>query len=171
MKLVSMSLALFFGAVLAITTDAAPGGLKKDGESASVHRSLDSVAELAAAEAMCTTLETFDGLGRGENKKGLDWTHCDGNNNSPNEDLCPTNDAVAAICSAKNPLLNPAVKKNWCIPSFAILDNDDRRADCVLWCTNYVSAARGDCCDMDCTSIGPEEPAGPAGPEGPEGPD
>jgi hypothetical protein len=143
MKPLSMSLALFLGAVMAITTDAA------------VHRTLDY-----AAEAMCNTLEMFDGLGRGENNKptadgfpGLDWTHCDGNN-SPNEDLCPTEDAVTAICSAKNPLKNPAVKKNWCIPTFAIIDDDDRRADCVKWCTNYVSAARGDCCDIsiDCSS-------------------
>ena len=150
MKLLSMSLALFFGAVLAITTDAAPGGLKKDGESSSVHRSLDAAAD---AEAMCTSLETFDGLGRGENNRpadagfpGLDWSHCGGGNN-----LCPTEDAVAAICSAKEPLENPAVKKNWCIPSFAIIEDVGRRTDCVKWCTNYVSVARGDCCNIDCT--------------------
>jgi hypothetical protein len=40
MKVVSTSLALFLGAVLATTIAAAPGGLKKDGESASLHRSL-----------------------------------------------------------------------------------------------------------------------------------
>jgi hypothetical protein len=151
MKLLSMSLALFFGAVLAITTDAAPSGLKKDGESASVHRSLLPLPDLTAAEVMCETLETFEGLGRGvnniRNKDGLDWSHCGGT-----EDLCPTEDAVEAICLAKSPLLNPAVKKNWCIPTFASIGDEDRRTDCVKWCTNYVSAARGDCCDIssDC---------------------
>jgi hypothetical protein len=55
MKLISTSLALFLGAVLATTTDAAPVGLKKDGESASLHRSLqlDDSEAAAAAECMC----------------------------------------------------------------------------------------------------------------------
>jgi hypothetical protein len=98
---------------------------------------------LPTAEAKCDKLKKFDALGRGKNNlsakegfPGLDWTHCDGKD-SPNKDLCPTEDAVAAICLAKKPLKGPAVAKNWCIPSFAIIDDVKRRTDCVNWCTNY----------------------------------
>jgi hypothetical protein len=65
MKLLSTSLALFLGAVLATITDAAPGGLKKNDESASLHRSLqlDDSEAAAAAECMCirsrATLENY----------------------------------------------------------------------------------------------------------------
>jgi hypothetical protein len=49
---------------------------------------------------------------------------------------------LRAICSAKKPLAHPAVKKNWCIPSFAI-DNDACCADCqVVQLTMWVLPVR-----------------------------
>jgi hypothetical protein len=151
MKFLSMSLALFLGAALAATTDAAPAGLKKGGESASLHRFLE---DIETAELMCKILETFDNLGRKQNARdgfpGLDWSPLCDDFQPLDEFLCPTEDAVAAICSAKNPDKNPAVQNNWCLPFFAFIDGDERRGDCIKFCTNYVSTARGGCCDIDC---------------------
>jgi hypothetical protein len=152
MKLLSMPLALFLGVVLTTTTDAAPVGLKTDGESASFHRSLQVDGE--TADLLCKILETFDNLGRKQNARdsfpGLDWSPLCDDFQPLDEFLCPTEDAVAAICSAKNPDKNPAVQQNWCLPFFGIIAGDERRGDCIKFCTNYVSTARGGCCDIDC---------------------
>jgi hypothetical protein len=69
MKLLSMSLAILCGTALATTTDAAIGGSKENGESASFHRSLssDDSEATVAAEHMCKTFETFDNMGHEEN--------------------------------------------------------------------------------------------------------
>jgi hypothetical protein len=152
MKLHSMSLGLFFGAVLTATTNAAPVGLQRHGELPSRHRSMEVDGE--TAEFMCKILETFDNLGRKQNARdgfpGLDWSPLCDDFQPLDEFLCPTEDAVAAICSAKNPDKNPAVKKNWCLPFFEVITGDERRGDCVKFCTNYVSTDRGGCCDIDC---------------------
>jgi uncharacterized surface protein with fasciclin (FAS1) repeats len=151
MKLHFMSLAL-----LAIATDAAPGGFKKDGESASLHRSLelDDSEAAVAAEDMCKSLETFDNMGRGENNDnivaGLSWIPLCDDFEPLNDSLCPTENAVAAICSAEKPYENPAVRKNWCHPLFELIEDSDRYDSCMTFCTNYVSAARGGCCDFRC---------------------
>jgi hypothetical protein len=77
---------------------------------------------------------------------GLNWAPlCD--DFDPLDDyLCPGEEEVADICLAKLPLENPAVRNNWCIPVFGAIEDLDRRTDCIKFCTNYVSAARGDCC-------------------------
>jgi hypothetical protein len=148
MKLLSMSLALFFSAGM----DAAPVGLKKGVESASLHRSLGGIE--TTAELMCKILETFDNLGRKQNARdgfpGLDWSPLCDDFQPLDAFLCPTDDAVSLICSAKNPDKNPAVRENWCRPVFAFIDGDERRGDCIKFCTNYVSNARGGCCDIGC---------------------
>jgi hypothetical protein len=161
MKLLSMSLALFLGAVFATTTDAAPGGLKKDDESASLHRILnyDDIEAAETAELMCKILETFDNLGRKQNARdgfpGLDWSPLCDDFEPLDGFLCPTEVAVVAICSAKKPYENPAVKKNWCHPLFRMIEDSDsdRYGDCMKFCTKYVSAARGGCCAIDCTGV------------------
>jgi hypothetical protein len=120
MKLLSMSLAIFCDTALATTTDTAPGGLKKDGESASLHRSLssdDSEANVTAKH-MCKIFETFDNMGREENNDisipGLSWSPLRDDFDPRDDFLCPTEDVVAAICSAQKLYENPAVQKSWC---------------------------------------------------------
>jgi hypothetical protein len=112
-----VSLALFLGAVLATTTDAYYIGLKKDGESVSLHRSLEVDSETTEL------LRKFDNLGRGENN----FRDKHGFPDEPLEDfLCPT---VAAICSAKNPDLNPTIKKNRCISFLGTIEEYGLRGE------------------------------------------
>jgi hypothetical protein len=154
MQLLSMYLALLFGTILA-TTVAARGGLKKDHidlvdlRPSPVHELEGHVGSSSSSELTCNILEAFDNMGRDENNAaggGLDWsTLCD--DFEPLEELlCPL--AFDTICSENKPFGNPAAKKNWCTPIFADIGNALRRAECIRFCTNYVSAARGDCCGI-----------------------
>jgi hypothetical protein len=155
MQLLSMYLALFLATILA-TTDAVARGSKntvaaRDEDLVDPRpsfRELGFFIEDSFAELTCKMLETFDNMGRDENKfgVGLNWAPlCD--DFDPLDDyLCPGEEEVADICLAKLPLENPAVRKNWCIPVFGAIEDLDRRTDCIKFCTNYVSAARGDCC-------------------------
>jgi hypothetical protein len=179
MKLLSMSLALFLGTIL-VTTDAAPRGLNKDDNSVSLGRFLMGMGNKDSggktddktgaeddktddcegldysffAESTCSMLESFENMGSDENRITVDgrqsWSQLCDDFEPINEFVCPTEDAVAAICSAKFPDENPAVQKNWCIPAFEMLEDEERRDDCIKFCTDYVSAARGGCCDIDC---------------------
>ena len=99
----------------------------------------------------CHILYSQNNLRAKDGFPGLTWSPlCD--EFDPLDDfLCPTEDAVGAICSANKPYENPAVLKNYCIPTFSILESD-RGDECIMFCANYVSAARGGCCDIDCTS-------------------
>jgi hypothetical protein len=113
-----------------------------------------------SAEFTCNILETFDNLGPIEKNNiaggGLDWSPpCDAFE-LWDKYLCPQEEELKAIRSAKFPLKNPAVKKNWCIPIYGEMEDAERRDDCIKFCTNFVSAARGDCCGVEeCTSAPP----------------
>jgi hypothetical protein len=157
MQLLSMYLSLFFGTILA-TTDAAVRGSKNTGaprdedlvDPRPSSRALGYMIEDSFAELTCNMLETFDNMGRDENniriKDGLVWDPLCDDFEPLDGYLCPGEEEVADICSAKFPLENPAVIKNWCIPVFGAIEDLDRRADCIKFCAIYVSAARGDCC-------------------------
>jgi hypothetical protein len=98
----------------------------------------------------CNILETFDNLGRNGNGHRPEWSAlCDGHNPSA-APLCPFPDNVAGICSEKKPYENPAAKEWWCMPLYGVIEDVDRRNDCIKYCTNYVSEARGGCCNIDC---------------------
>jgi hypothetical protein len=148
MQLLPMYLALFLGTILA-TSEAS-----RDHEDLIDPR--PSFRELGYysedfVELTCNMLETFDSLGRNENRLpegGLVWDHLCDEFDPLDEYLCPTEGFVEAICSANKPFENPAVKKNWCIPVFGAIEDTVRRNDCIKFCTIYVSAARGDCCGI-----------------------
>jgi hypothetical protein len=148
MQLVPMYLALFLGTILA-TTEAT-----RDEDLVDPRPSFRELgySEGSFVELTCNILETFDDLGRKENRlpgKGLVWDHLCDEFDPLDEYLCPFGDTVEAICSATFPLKNPAVKKNWCIPFFGPIEDEERRNECIKFCTIYVSAARGDCCGID----------------------
>jgi hypothetical protein len=168
-----MYLALFFGTILA-TTDADLRGLNED--DAALASLLSSFNDMnleypplmfpepedgdGFAELTCKILETFDSLGRGEYRVArgpLAWDHICADFEPWDEFLCPKAESMAEICSAKKPLENPAVKKNWCIPNYyGVIEDAERLDDCIKFCTHFVSAARGDCCGsgiaIDCGS-------------------
>jgi hypothetical protein len=73
--------------------------------------------------------------------------------------LCPGADSVAEMCAASNPPTNPTIKNLYCKALFEELedvsndvDTDDvpLKGDCVIYCVNYVSQNRGDCCNLNC---------------------
>jgi uncharacterized surface protein with fasciclin (FAS1) repeats len=114
----------------------------------------DAEGHAEFAELTCKILETFDNLGRDENnirqRDGLVWsTLCD-DFNPLDTLLCPFPENVEAICSEKKPYENPAAKEWWCTPLYGVIEDVDRRNDCIKYCTNYVSEARGGCCNIDC---------------------
>jgi hypothetical protein len=155
MKIISLYLALFLGTIL-VTTDAAPRGSDKALGKPSLRHLNDYDAEGHAefAELTCNILETFDNLGRDENnirqKDGLVWSPLCDDFNPLDPLLCPFPDNVAGICSEKKPYENPAAKEWWCMPLYGVIEDVDRRNDCIKYCTNYVSEARGGCCNIDC---------------------
>jgi len=115
--------------------------------------------EYDAANFMCKLFESFDNLGRHENNDksvpGLAWsTICD-DLEGLDPVLCPTSDEADAICAdGKFPDLNPAVRKYYCEPLLEPLLSDNTPTawydDCLLYCTNFVSNARGGCCELEC---------------------
>jgi hypothetical protein len=112
------------------------------------------------AESTCDMLEAFDNRRHDENKMEVTDGHgkwkvlCDGFR-SMDHMFCPTDEAVTAICAEdKFPHHSPAVKNVWCIPMFGMIKDTERRDDCIKYCTNYVSTARGGCCDVDCGDDG-----------------
>ena len=69
------------------------------------------------------------------------------------DQLCPHEDDLGAICSHSKPHSNRAVKVRYCQDLFDEIDevsNDTSGNDCVQYCVNYVSKSRGDCCDFEC---------------------
>jgi hypothetical protein len=110
----------------------------------------DAVGHAESAELFCQILETFDTMGRDGNGDGLHWSAlCDGYD-AWDMVLCPPPESVEAICLENKPYNNRAVKTNWCIPLFGSIEDVDRSADCIKFCTNFVSEARGGCCNIDC---------------------
>lgn len=109
-------------------------------------------ASLSDPETLCLILETFDNLGRKENNPpapGLNWdTLCDDFEPLAGI-LCPDAKDQKDICEHKHPELNPAVKEHYCGP---LMDGlvGDRFEECRLYCINYVSNARGGCCEIEC---------------------
>jgi hypothetical protein len=145
-----MSLALFFVASLSVTTTTKADHDNNNFDDDNLDGDFD-IAEYIA-EFTCKIFEVFDNMGRNENnpiEDGLNWdTLCD--DFAPMDAfLCPYGEYVDAICLASKPLNNPAVKNNWCIPIFGVIKDVGRRNDCIKFCTNYVSDARGGCCDID----------------------
>ena len=57
---------------------------------------------------------------------------------------------VENICLHLNPDLNPAVNETYCQPLLESLPDGQFKEDCVLHCVNYISKARGDCCEFAC---------------------
>jgi hypothetical protein len=115
----------------------------------------DDDANLPDAESTCNILEAFDNMGHDENKMvradgQIKWKRLCDDFDSVDQMLCPTDDAVAAICAYQVPHNNPAVKHAWCIPVYGMMEDTERSAQCIKYCTNYVSAAKGGCCDIDC---------------------
>jgi hypothetical protein len=174
MRLLPMYLALFFGTLLATTADAAPRGSKEDDDSPSLGRirmlmggkddgkndgpkkpkPLDE-HKYSDAESTCNMLEVYDNMGHDENKMvradgEIKWKRLCDDFQPVDHMLCPTADAVAAICAAKVPDLNPAVKNAWCIPMYGMMEPVERSDECIKYCTNFISAAKGGCCDIDC---------------------
>ena len=106
-------------------------------------------------EDLCTLWEVFDNMGRAENNNpgilGFEWTDlCD--DFAPfNQWLCPSEYVVQqGICTHDRPWLNPAIRVHYCRPLLDSMPNGPRRDACETWCTNYVSQARGHCCDFEC---------------------
>ena len=82
----------------------------------------------------------------------INWTNACLDADPQGEDICPSGFALQEICTL--PLqtdLNPSVKIEYCEPLFGPFSNEtDVFNDCVNGCVNYVSRARGDCCDFVC---------------------
>lgn len=114
-----------------------------------------SVGTSTHAEFLCLLFEVFDELGRHENNDkdipGLDWSSICDDMEGLDPYLCPSNATVQNLCSqAGRPELNPAIKAYYCIPLLQEINSTistERFEDCVLYCTNYVSPARGGCCE------------------------
>jgi hypothetical protein len=103
----------------------------------------------------CNMLEAFDNMGHDENKLlradgQVKWRRLCDDFDSFDQMVCPDADAVAAICASRFPKKNPAIKNAWCIPVYGMMEPVERRDECIKYCTNYVSADRGGCCDIDC---------------------
>jgi hypothetical protein len=129
MKIVSLYFAIFLGALAVATT-------------------------VANHELSCNIYETFDNMGRDENnirqRDGLVWEPLCDDFDPVDPYVCPPPSIVAQICAAKLPYESPAVRKAWCIPMMSYFGDEERRDDCIKYCTNYVSADRGGCCNIEC---------------------
>jgi len=103
-------------------------------------------------ETMCTMWQVFANTVR-YNHVGPDrfawWDACD--EFEPfDEYLCPSESGVATICQDKCPDLNPAVNYTYCQPLLEELPEGQFKKDCIAHCVNYISKARGDCCEFQC---------------------
>ena len=102
--------------------------------------------------ALCDMFQVFDNSARGEhNIPGFEWYEkCDMFEPLHNF-LCPIEPIVQeGICLHKKPYLNPAARQYYCRPLTSFIEDEEYRQQCESWCTNFVSADRGNCCKLSC---------------------
>ena len=124
----------------------------KANTTAAAATNLEDTEELV--HALCDMWEVFNEMGRHENRdlNNPHWSSLCDDFESLDKYLCPPRELVEeAICTHTRPYLDPAVRTRYCQPLTSyIVDHDSFRDKCVSWCTNYVSHARGNCCEIGC---------------------
>ncbi|CAB9499728.1 expressed unknown protein [Seminavis robusta] len=103
--------------------------------------------------ALCDFLVAYNRLGRNEHNNvssPLDWKMLCDDFEPLDQHLCPMGRHLEGICSHRKPHLNPSVRVNFCSPIFSLLTEEQGRSQCTRMCINYVSEARGGCCDIAC---------------------